>query len=159
MDILFWLIVMAMVGIGIVGTILPAVPGVPLVFLGLLLGAWIDGFEKVGWITIGILFLLALAATIVDLLTTSYGAKRVGATPWAILGAGLGLLVGLWFGLPGLILGPFLMATLLEYIARRDILQAGRAGLGAWMGLVIGTAAKVSLSLTMIAVFLISYLV
>jgi len=94
----------------------------------------------------------------VDLLATSLGAQRAGASRQAILGAALGTVVGLFFGLPGILAGPFLGAVAGEYLARRDVAQAGRAGLGTWLGLVLGAAAKLALAFTMLALFLTAYL-
>ena len=85
--------------------------GVPLVFLGLFVGAWIGDFQDVGWVTIGILAGLAALAWLVDFLAGAAGTRYVGATPRAFWGAALGAVVGLFFGLPGLLLGPFLGAV------------------------------------------------
>ena len=137
---------------------LPALPGAPLVFLGLLLAAWIDGFQRVGWLALTLLGVLTLLSLGVDLLATSLGAQRAGASRQAILGAALGTVVGLFFGLPGILAGPFLGAVAGEYLARRDVAQAGRAGLGTWLGLVLGAAAKLALAFTMLALFLTAYL-
>lgn len=144
---------------GLVGTILPALPGTPLVFLGLLLTAWAEGFEKVGWVTLTILGILTLASVAIDVLAGSLGAKRLGASWQATVGATLGALVGLFFGLPGLILGPFFGAAAGEYLARRNLRQAGKIGLAAWLGLVVGTAAKIALAFTMIGIFVLAYVI
>jgi uncharacterized protein YqgC (DUF456 family) len=106
-----WLLAGALVVAGIAGTVVPLLPGAPLVFLGLLVAARIDDFHKVGWVTLIFLALLTLLAYAVDLWATRHGARRVGASGWALLGAFLGGLAGLFFALPGLILGPFLAAT------------------------------------------------
>lgn len=158
MEGLYWFIAVVMVAAGLLGTIIPVIPGVPLVFLGLLLAAWIDGFQKVGWPTLVILFLLTLSATVIDVVATSLGAKKAGASRGALLGAGGGMIVGLFFGIPGIILGPFLGAALGEYLVRRDMVQAGKAGVGTWIGLVVATAAKVALIFAMIGVFALAYL-
>jgi uncharacterized protein len=155
---LYWLIVVIMVGIGIVGTVVPVLPGTTLVFLGLLLGAWIDGFQRVGWFTLGVLLVLTLCSTAVDLFGSTLGAKRVGASRWAIVGAGAGTLIGLFFGIPGVLLGPFIGAVAAEYLVRRDVRQAGKAGLGTWIGLAVATAGKIALIFTMIAIFLLAYI-
>ena len=145
--------------VGIAGTVLPALPGVPLVFVGLLIAAWAEGFQKVGWLPLTILALLTLAALAVDVLATSLGAKRVGASWKAMAGAALGTLVGIFLGLPGLILGPFVGAVIGEYISLRDWRQAGKVGLGTWLGLLLGTAAKIALAFTMLGIFVTAYLI
>ena len=102
--------------------------------------------------------MLGLASLAVDLLASALGAQRFGASPRALVGAALGALVGLFFGLPGLLLGPFLGAVAGEYSARRDLAQAGRAGVGTFLGLVFGAAAKAALALAMIGIFAAAYL-
>jgi hypothetical protein len=139
--------------------VLPALPGVPLVFAGLLLAAWAEGFQKVGWFPLTILALLTLVSLAVDFLATSLGAKRVGASWKAMAGAALGTLVGIFLGLPGLILGPFVGAVIGEYIALKDWRQAGKVGLGTWLGLLLGTAAKLALAFTMLGIFVTAYLI
>jgi len=146
-----------MVVIGIAGIIIPGLPGVVLVYLGLFFVAWSDGFARVGWITLTILLLIGAVAWLIDLFTTVYGARRIGASRWAAVGAALGMLIGFWFGLPGILLGPFLGALLVEYLVRKDLLEAGKAGLGTWLGLVVGTALKLALVFAMIGIFLIAY--
>jgi len=152
-----WIVAILLVLAGIAGSVLPALPGVPLVFAGLLLGAWIDHFQKVGWFTLVILGLLTLLSFAVDFLATSMGAKRVGASKWAIAGSALGTLAGLFFGIPGLILGPFLGAVAGELLARRGQRQAVRSGFGAWIGLLVGTAGKLALIFAMVGIFLTAY--
>jgi uncharacterized protein YqgC (DUF456 family) len=100
--------------------------------------------------------MLTVLAWSLDLAAGALGAKRFGASRQAIVGAGIGALVGLFFALPGMLLGPFLGAVAGELLARRDLEQAGRAGVGAWLGLVLGIAAKLALSLSMIVVFLVA---
>jgi hypothetical protein len=68
------------------------------------------------------------------------------------------MLIGLFFGIPGILFGPFFGAALAEYVIRRDLRQAGKAGFGTWVGLVFAAAAKIALIFTMIAIFLIAYL-
>jgi uncharacterized protein YqgC (DUF456 family) len=150
---------LALVLAGLVGTILPALPGTPLVFAGLLVTAWAEGFEKVGWVTLTVLGVLTLASFGIDLAAASLGAKRLGASWQATVGATVGTLVGLFLSLPGLILGPFVGAAAGEYLARRSLRQAGRIGLATWLGLVLGVAAKLALTFTMIGIFVLAYLI
>lgn len=144
----------ALVVVGIAGTLLPALPGVPLVFLGLLLAAWAEGFERVGFGSLALIAVLAALAWSADFAAGALGARRFGASRLALAGAALGAVVGLFLGLPGFLFGPFIGAALGELIARRDLLQAGRAGFGAGLGLVLGAAAKVALCLSMVLVYL-----
>ena len=159
MDILLWILAVLLVVAGLAGTIIPGLPGAPLVLGGLVLAAAIDGFTHVGWPTWILLGLLGAASLGVDLLASALGARRFGASPRALLGAALGALVGLFFGLPGLLLGPFVGAVIGEYSARRNLRQAGRAGVGTFLGLVFGAAAKAALALAMVGVFAAAYLI
>jgi hypothetical protein len=154
---LLWIIAVILVIAGMAGTVLPALPGTPLVFLGLLSAAWADGFQKVGWITLTLLGILTVASLAVDFLATSMGAKRVGASGLAVVGAAIGTVVGIFLGIPGLILGPFVGAVIGEYISRRDLRQAGKVGLGTWLGLVLGSAAKLALTFLMLGLFIAAY--
>ncbi|HEX2224510.1 MAG TPA: DUF456 domain-containing protein [Thermoanaerobaculia bacterium] len=156
---LLWILAVILVIVGLAGTVLPALPGAPLVFLGLLLAAWADGFQKVGWFPLTLLGILTAGTFAVDFLATSLGAKRVGASYLAIVGAVVGTIAGLFLGVPGLLLGPFVGAVLGEYIARRDLRQAGKVGLGTWLGLVLGTAAKLGLIFLMIGLFVFAYVI
>ncbi len=144
---------------GLVGMVVPGLPGVLLVYAGLVCAAWSGGFVRVGWITLGILLLLAVAAMVLDFLTASYGARRAGASRWAAIGAAGGTLIGLFFGIPGVVFGPFLGAVLLELLVRKDIMQAGKAGVGTWLGLLIGTALKLALVFMMIGIFALAWFV
>jgi hypothetical protein len=159
MTVLLWLLVVVLVVVGIAGTVLPALPGVTLVFAGLLLAAWVDGFEKVGWLPLVVLGLLTALSFIVDFAATALGAKRVGATRLAVVGAFVGTVAGFFLGLPGLILGPFVGATVGELISNRDLGRAGKVGLGTWVGMVFGTAAKLALVFSMLGIFAAAWLI
>jgi uncharacterized protein YqgC (DUF456 family) len=139
---------------GIAGTVVPALPGPALVFAGLLLAAWAEGFVHVGAGVILALAVLTVLTYVVDFAATALGAKRLGASRRAVAGAALGTFVGIFFGLPGVVIGPFAGAVIAELSARRNLEQAGRAGLGAWLGVVLGTAVKLALVFTMLGVFL-----
>ena len=157
--VLLWLLVAALVLVGLAGAVLPAIPGVPLVFGGLWLAAWIDDYARVGGWTLGVLGVLTVLAVTVDLVATALGAKRVGASRQAIAGAAIGTFVGIFFGLPGLLLGPFIGAVAGEMMARGDLRQATDVGIATWMGLLFGTIAKLALSLTMVGIFIAAYFI
>lgn len=157
MTIFLWILAIALVLVGIAGIVLPALPGTVFVFLGLLVAAWIDDFQKVGWVTLAVLGGLTVLSLVMDLLATALGAQRVGASRQAIIGSAIGTIAGLFFGLPGILIGPFAGAVIGEYLARRDMLQAGRAGLGTWLGIVLGTAIKLALAFAMIGIFIAAY--
>jgi uncharacterized protein YqgC (DUF456 family) len=153
-NILWWLLATLLVLAGLAGTILPALPGVPLVFAGLLLGGWLTDFTTMGWATVAIFALLTVVAQIVDFLASAYGARYAGAGVRAFWGATIGAVVGIFFGLPGIILGPFLGAVIGELSGGNSWRASGKAGIGAWLGLVFATAFKLSVCFLMIGIFL-----
>ncbi|MGQ0503027.1 MAG: DUF456 domain-containing protein [Panacagrimonas sp.] len=145
--------------IGLAGAVLPALPGVPLVFGGLWALAWIGHYELVGPFTLTILGVLLAAGVILDFTAGSLGARKFGASPKAVAGATLGAFVGIFFGLPGLILGPFVGAVLGEIRSRRGVGQAAASGVGAWAGLLVGILYKLGISVMMVAIFAFDYFV
>lgn len=157
LDVLWMVLAVVLVCVGIAGSVLPALPGVPLVFTGLLLAAWAGDFQQVSWITLVVLGLLTAFSFVIDLAATALGAQRVGATKLAVVGAALGTLGGLFLGLPGLILGPFVGAVAGELISHGRVQQATRAGVATWVGLLFGTLAKLALVFTMLGVFAVGY--
>jgi uncharacterized protein YqgC (DUF456 family) len=154
MTALLWTLAIALIAVGLVGVVLPAVPGTLLIFAGLLIGAWADGFTRVGAGTLVVLAVLAAASYGIDFVAAALGVKRLGASRRAMAGAALGTLLGLPFGLPGLIVGPFVGALLGELTTNRDLMRAGRMGLAAWIGFAIGMVAKVAVAFLMIGIFL-----
>lgn len=150
---IFYLVGALLVLIGIAGIILPALPGVPLVFAGLLVAAWGDGFERVGWLPLVVLGALTIISVVVDVLSTVIGAQKVGASKLALLGSAIGTVVGLFFMPIGLFVGPFAGALIGEYLHGRKLGQATKVGLGTWLGIVLGIAFKMGLAMAMVGVF------
>ena len=144
--------------VGLAGTVLPVLPGVLLVFGGLFLAAWAEDFSRVGIIGLTLIGTLAALAFVADFVASLLGARRVGASPRALLGATLGGIAGIFFGIPGLLLGPFLGAVLGELWARGGLAQAGKVGIGTWIGLLVAAIAKVVIAFAMIGTFFVSYL-
>jgi len=142
---------------GLVGTILPVLPGVLLVFGGLFLSAWADDFTRVGYVALTIIGVLGLLSFAADFMASVLGAKRVGAHPLALFGAGVGGFAGIFLGIPGIIFGPFLGAAAGELIARGQLLRAGKVGFGTWFGMLVAAIAKVVIAVAMIAVFFAAY--
>jgi uncharacterized protein YqgC (DUF456 family) len=150
-DTILYVIAGALVLTGLVGAVVPAVPGIPLIFAGIWLIARVDQYRHVGpWWLAGIALVGVVGLTI-DLVAGALGAKRVGASQRAVWGALLGTLVGLFFGLPGLLLGPFLGAVLGELAAGSSILRSTHVGASAWIGLIFGTMIKLVASVMMVA--------
>lgn len=156
---LLWALAALLIVVGFAGLILPALPGIPLVFAGLVLLAWAEGFAYVGWVTLVFLGVLALLSYAVDFLAAALGAKKFGASSRAIWGAAIGALAGIFFGLPGIVLGPFVGAVIGEFSRRPAVGAATRAGIGATLGLLFGALLKIALAFTMIGVFVLDRLI
>lgn len=154
-----WQIIVAilLVTIGIAGTVLPMLPGVPLVFAGLLLAAWHGGFEQVGILTMVIIGVIASMAWAVDFFASVVTAKKAGASKYALWGAGIGAVVGVFGGIAGLIIGPAIGAVVGELITHRDTTKATTVGIAAGLGFVLALAIKIVLVLSMLAVFAYAY--
>ena len=152
-----WVLAGVLVVVGLAGTVLPALPGAVMVFAGLFLAAWADGFVHVGTAPLVGIGVLAALTYAVDFAATALGAKKLGASRRALVGAALGALVGLFFGIFGVLLGPFVGAVLGELSEQWDLVRAGKAGVGAWLGLLLGAAAKLALILAMLGVFAVSW--
>jgi uncharacterized protein YqgC (DUF456 family) len=161
---LWWLLAAGLVLAGLAGTVLPVLPGTLLVLAGLLLGAWIDGFERVGGATLAAIAVLALLAWATDYVAALLGAQKVGASRWALIGAALGTVIGLFMGLIGVLFMPFVGAVLGELYALRHQPGAGGAGralqvgTATWIGMLVGTAVKIALVFLMIGVFAVALL-
>jgi uncharacterized protein len=158
-SLLLWLLAALLVLVGLAGTLLPLLPGIPLMLAGMLIAAWADDFTRIGWVTLTILAVLTAASFVVELVAAALGAKRVGASRAAITGAALGTVLGFFLGLPGLVLGPFVGALAGELMARRDPRRAVHVGLGAWVGFAVGTVAKLAVAFMMLGVFLAAWLI
>ncbi len=147
-----------MIVIGVLGTVLPALPGSALVFAGALLAAWIDDFARLSAWTLVVLGVLTVLTFVVDVVSGALGAKRVGASPLAMVGAAVGTVAGVFTGLVGLLFLPLVGAVIGEFVAERDVMRAGRAGVATWLGLLIGTAVKVAIVFTMVGVIVVALL-
>ncbi|CAB1079672.1 probable membrane protein NMA1128 [Olavius algarvensis Delta 1 endosymbiont] len=155
LDILLWCLAVILVIGGLVGLVFPVLPGVPILYAGLLLAAWAEDFAYVGSKTLIVLGLMMALSYVLDFLAGAFGAKRFGASRRAVIGATLGAIIGIFFGIPGILLGPFIGAVLGELSNRPDLKAAGLAGVGATLGLALGVAAKLALAFAMLGIFVI----
>jgi uncharacterized protein YqgC (DUF456 family) len=157
MEIALWVLSGLLILIGLAGIVLPALPGIALVWAGILLGAWAEGFERVGGAVLAVCTGLMLLALLVDLLAGLLGARRLNAHWLALAGAAAGTVLGLFSGLAGLIFMPLVGAIAGEWIARHkepDIARrAAQVGLATWVGMLIGTAAKIGIAFLMLGLF------
>lgn len=155
---LLWTLAGIFIAAGLVGLVLPVLPGPVLLLTGLILAAWAENFAFVGSVTLTILTVLAILAHAVDFIAGALGAKRFGASRSALIGATVGAVLGIFFGFIGILTGPFIGAAIGELLVQKNIRAAGLAGLGTWMGMLAGTAAKVALGLSMVSLFLVARL-
>src|SRR5687768_12128129 len=123
----------------------------------MLLAGWAGDFQQIGWGVLVVLGLLTLVSVGVDVFATVIGAKRVGASRKALLGAVLGTFAGLFFGPVGLFAGPFVGALLGELWHSRELGQAAKVGLGTWLGIVVGVVLKLGLAFAMLGLFLFAW--
>ncbi|HEX2138454.1 MAG TPA: DUF456 family protein [Woeseiaceae bacterium] len=152
---IFWYLAAGLlILVGLAGTLLPALPGVPLVFGGMWLTAWVGDYAEIGRWTVISLGVLAGLALLLDFLAGLLGARRVAASSAALWGAAIGTVVGLFFGLPGLLLGPFIGAVAGELRAGGGVNRSAHVGIATWIGLLFGTLAKIALSFTMLGIFI-----
>lgn len=159
---IYYALAIILVLIGVVGTILPALPGLPLVFAGMLLAAWAGGFEQIGMTTLVVLGVLTAASLLIDFWATAVGARRVGASRKAVIGAVLGIFAGLFFGPLGLFVGPFAGALVGELLHGRRLNPGGighatRIGFGTWLGIVFGVVLKLTLAFAMLGLFALAW--
>jgi len=153
----WWALAIALIVIGTIGTFVPGIPGPVLVFGGMLLAAWIDHFSRVGSITVTILAVLTAIAVAVEIAAGLLGARRVGASRIALLGAAAGTIIGLFFGFVGILVCPFIGAVIGQLMTQPRLAPAVRVGVGTWVGALLGILAKMLIVFAMLIVFLLSY--
>ena len=160
---LLWILCAALILLGLAGTVLPVLPGTVLVWGGIVLGAWIDDFARVGMTTVAVVSVLAVLAWGLDYVAGLMGAKKAGASKLALLGAAVGTVIGLFMGLVGVLFMPLVGAAVGEYLARRADAdahgQALRVGVATWLGIMAGLLAKVVIAFVMIGLFVVALLV
>ena len=142
-----------LMAVGLVGSVVPGLPGTPVVLLAAIGHRLCFGQASASTLVLIVLGLLTVVSLVCDYLATILGAKKFGATWRGAFGAVVGGLIGLFFGLPGMILGPFLGATLLEMLGDKKFKAALKAGAGAVVGLLLGIIGKFAICVIMIALF------
>lgn len=141
---------------GVFGSLIPALPSTPLVFLGAL-GHWFYYQDQsISPTVLAVLFVMMILSLGLDFVASVVGAKKLGATWKGILGVVLGGLTGLFFGLPGIIIGPFVGAMLFEMLGGTSIRAASKAGVGAVIGLLAGALGRFAFAIAMTGLFFIN---
>lgn len=153
----FLLLAWGLVVVGALGVLLPALPGVPVLFGGLWLLAWYDGYEKVSVLTIAIVGALALLAWLVDIFGSYITAKKFGASKQALWGVVIGALIGLVLGVVGLIVGTIVGGIVGEWMAHQDKTRATTVGLAAGLGFMLAFIVKIVLVIVILGVFAYAY--
>ena len=153
MDIALYVLAALLIVGGLVGAVLPVLPGIPMIFGGIWLVAAVDGYRHLGLWWLLIIGALGTLGVVVDFVAGTLGAKRVGASQRALWGAAVGTLLGMFFGIPGLLFGPFLGALAGELASGTSVLRSAHVGIGTWLGLLFGTLVKLVLSFVMIGLF------
>lgn len=156
---LLWILCAALILLGLAGTVLPVLPGTVLVWGGIVLGAWIDDFTRVGMTTVVAVSVLAVLAWGLDYVAGLMGAKKAGASKLALLGAAAGTMIGLFMGLVGVLFMPLVGAAAGEYLAQKNQTRAFQVGVATWVGIMVGVIAKVVLAFIMVGIFLAGLLI
>jgi uncharacterized protein YqgC (DUF456 family) len=154
MELFWWLVTAAFFGVGLLGTVVPFLPGTTIILAGAIIHRLMLGPTKsIGWTCIVILVLLTLASYAVDFFGSYFGAKYFGATRWGTIGAIIGAVVGIFFGIIGVFVGPVIGVLAGEFIAGKRMIDAGRAGWGTLLGNLGGMVSKLLIGLAMIVAF------
>lgn len=160
METLWWILTILLMLIGLIGTVIPLIPGTILILAGAVLHRLALGPEhSVGWTTLGVLTFLMLVSQALEFLSGSLGAKYFGATRWGAIGGILGGIVGIFFGLVGLIAGPLIGVLIGELLGGQKILPATRSTWGTLLGTTAGMIGKVLIALIMIVWFAVALMV
>ncbi|WP_299489700.1 DUF456 family protein [Acaryochloris sp. IP29b_bin.137] len=162
--ILYWLLIAIML-VGVIGSVIPALPGSSLVLAAILLWGLLTGFSKIG-IALGVAIAVLILSTAVDFLATFWGAKKAGVSRWGQIGAMVGLIAVVFGLLPpalviggpiiGLLIGPFIGAFIGEFLYRRNIKQALKAAVAVVASSLIGNLIQGVLALAAVIVFVVT---
>jgi uncharacterized protein len=158
MDIALYVVAALLMVAGMAGAVVPALPGIPLLFAGIWLAAGVDGYRHAGVWWLVAIATLGLVGLAIDFIAGTLGARRVGASPMALWGAMAGTIVGMFFGLIGLLIGPFLGAVAGELASGNSVLRSTHVGISAWFGMLVGTLVKLVVSFVMLGLFGFSFL-
>jgi uncharacterized protein YqgC (DUF456 family) len=157
MELLWWLFAIVLMAVGLIGTVLLAVPGAIIILAAAVIHQLMLGSAKsLGWWNIAALVVLTLLSYALEFASGYFGAKRFGATRWGAFGAMIGAIVGLFFAFPGLIVGPVVGAIAGELVAGKRLVSAGRAGWGTLLGNLAGMLGKLTIGLVMVSWFLVT---
>jgi uncharacterized protein YqgC (DUF456 family) len=157
MDTIWWFVAVILMAVGLIGTVLPVIPGTAIILGAAILHRIMVGPERgAPWWSIGLLVLLTLASYALELASSYLGAKRFGASRWGIFGAAVGVVIGIFSGFVLLLVAPVIGAIVGELIAGKQLVAAGRAGWGSLLGNLAGMVGKLLIALAMVTIFLLT---
>jgi uncharacterized protein YqgC (DUF456 family) len=155
MEVFWWLFAIVVMALGLIGTVIPILPGTTIILAAAVVHRVALGADRsLGLSALIAMLLLTLITYAVDAAAGYLGAKRFGATKWGLIGCAAGALTGLFFGLLGLFVGPVIGAIAGELIGGKEMVKAGLAGWGTFLGSLAGMIAKLFIGLIMIVIFL-----
>ncbi len=155
-DVIMLIVVFLLILVGIAGTVIPLIPGIPLIFISIAAYGWYEGFQQVTPKYLVIIGALTVLSVMVDYLSTTLGAKYAGSSKKGIWGAFLGTLVGAIFFPPmGILIGPWLGAFIGEYLELQDLKAAAKTGFSTVLGLFSG----IIFNLVLAFIILISFII
>jgi hypothetical protein len=155
MELFWWTATLVIMAIGLIGTVLPILPGTILILAAAVLHRIMLGPEKgMGWLNLSLLALCVVVSYAIDFLGGWLGARHFGASRWGACGAMLGAIVGIFFGIPGLLVGPVIGALAGELAGGKRLVDAGRAGWGALLGNLATMIGKLIIGIVMVSWFL-----
>lgn len=157
LDIGLWTVAVCFIVVGVAGTIVPALPGIPMIFIGAWIIAFVDDYQEITWVTLVILGILTVIGFAVDWVAQTMGAQKAGASKYGLAGSLVGTILGLFMGIFGILFMPLIGAFIGEYIAQRDLRIATNVGWATWIGMLAGTAIKLALSFTMIGIMVFAF--
>lgn len=158
LNILLWILAIASVVVGLLGTMIPILPGLPMIFIGSWLAAWIDDYNEISVTAVVIIGVLTVIGLAIDWVAQTMGAKKAGASKLGIIGSFIGTILGIFTGLWGLLFMPLIGAAIGEFIDHQDMLRSGKVGLATWIGMLVGTVIKLSLAFTMVGILISAYI-
>jgi uncharacterized protein YqgC (DUF456 family) len=145
--------------VGVAGSILPGLPSTPVVLLAAIGHKLYFGPTGAAWWVLVVLAAFTALSLVMDYVATVYGAKKLGATWRGAVGAIVGGLIGLFFNLPGILLGPFIGAFVFEWASGREWREASKAGVGATLGLLAGALGKLACCVAMMVLFTVNVII
>ena len=163
MTTIFIIIGLILLVIGILGIVYPALPGLPLMFAGALSIGYAQQFFYMSWWSLGTIAVIAIIGSALDYIAGTLGAKFTGASKKALIGSLIGAFVGAVMSLGGfwiaIFLGPLLGAAIGEYIDKKDLLKAGKVGMGTFIGFIVGVLAKIGCAFIILSIVGIAHII